>query len=352
MKLIVDNKVPYIRGGFERIFRQNSPETDLIVEYLAPEEITRERVRDADGLIVRTRTRCNESLLAGSAVKAIATATIGTDHIDTSWCGSNGIAVFNAAGCNAPAVADYVFFGGLNGRIKGEGRTLGVVGAGNIGRIVALTAMNLGWKVIMNDPPRKEAGLIDFDYAPLEELLQESDVVTLHTPLARTGNHPTYHLMGERELALMKEGALLINAARGGIVDEMALRDAMENKNLKAVIDVWENEPHINRELLEKALLATPHIAGYSIEGKQRAALMTLNSISGFFIPGFNLSVETLTIVSPESPVHADADELEEAGKTVMRRLAHYSDSLKNNPGDFEAFRENYPYRHEVLRSV
>ncbi len=269
MKIIADNNIPFLRGRLE-------PVAD--VTYVDQWGFTPELVRDADCLVIRTRTRCDEKLLKDSVVKLVATATIGTDQIDTAWCEANGITVRNAPGCNAPGVAQYVWAGLLRQGFDPSRHTLGIVGCGNVGSIVRDWGKALGARVLVSDPPKEEAG-VPGDYVPLEQLLREADAVTLHTPLTKTGKHATYHLIGAHELGLIEEGRILVNAARGPVVDFAALKPEVESGRMRAIIDTWEFEPEIDENLLNAATSGTFHIAGYSREGKQRATRMVHDAI-------------------------------------------------------------------------
>lgn len=311
------------------------------VRYMPGYQISHEDVKDADALIVRTRTNCNENLLKGSTVKMVATATIGTDHIDIPWCESKGIIVKNAPGCNAPGVAQYVFASLFKTGFEPEKDKLGIIGYGNVGRIVAEWAKRLGIKTIINDPPRKEMGFKDVDYKSLEEVLKSSDAVTLHVPFTSTGKYPTYKLIGGKELAHMKPNAFLVNSSRGGVVDEKSLKPVLGNGKIKAIIDVWENEPHLDREIVSLASIATPHIAGYSAEGKMRATLMSLENIRDFF----GIQVDLAGLECNDSKDSVISREM------IENSYNPKSDSikLKENPESFEALRNEYNYRHEPL---
>lgn len=335
MKIVVDSKIPFIEGRFP---------AGVDVRYLPPSEITQEAVKTADALVVRTRTRCNARLLEGSSVKFVFTATIGTDHIDLDWCGRNGITVKSAVGCNAPGVAQYVWASLLSRGISPENKTVGVVGYGNIGGIVARWGRALGTEVLVNDPPKQSAGHDDEDYISLYDLLKKSDVVTVHTPLALEGEHATHHLIGIPEFEAMKEGAVLINAARGGIVDEAALRRAVVEKHVRPIIDVWENEPLVDPFLLHRAMVATPHIAGYSRQGKERATRMALEALEDFF--GMATDKTGLCGDWAEDPVPDAVGILKSYNPTADTTL------LRDNPEKFESIRENYNFRNEVLYSV
>ncbi len=331
MKFIIDNKIPFIKGRLE-------PLGETI--YAAPAEITPASVKDADALIVRTRTICGPGLLQGSSAKLIATATIGTDHIDLEWCRNNGIAVANAAGCNAPGVAQYVWASLLENGFDTSRHTLGVVGYGNIGTIVADWGRKLGARVIICDPPRKKSGLTDEEYLPLETILCEADAVTLHTPLTRSGDDATFHLIGERQLAMMKPGSILVNAARGPVADNRAWAAHLKANNAKAIIDVWENEPEISTPLLELASVATPHIAGYSLEGKQRATRMALEAIEKHF----GVKIDTSGLEGTYTP---PAEISGPSQITSSYNPAADTALLRANPQNFEKLRSDYNYRPE-----
>ena len=330
MKIVVDDNIPFIRGRLEKIAE---------VVYADQSAITRELVKDADAIIIRTRTEANEALLGGSSVKLVATATIGTDHVDLDWCKSQGIAVENCPGCNAPGVAQYVWSALLRKGFDPKRHRLGIVGCGNVGSIVRNWGERLGAEVIVNDPPRKEMGIID-DYAGLDELLATCDCITLHTPLTHNGQHPTFHMIGERELGLMKPKGLLVNAARGPVVDGDALKKALKERRVRAVVDTWEWEPALDAELLDLTEYGTFHIAGYSHEGKERATRMVLEAV------GRHFGVEVNTDGLAEAYV-------EPAGLCPQMILDSYDpgdddDELRLHPEDFDRLRHDYNYRHEV----
>ena len=333
MKIIIDDKIPYIKGKLESFADQ--------VIYCAGKAITSDLVKDADILIIRTRTKCDAKLLEGSSVKLICTATIGTDHIDLPWCEAHGIKVCHSAGCNAPAVAQYVWSLLLLHGLTPESSTIGIIGYGNIGKIVGQLALINGASIMVSDPPLEKSGYREVSFTPLSELLEKSDVVTIHTPLTYSGENPTFHLIGEKELSLVKEGSFIVNAARGGVIDEKALLRSVSGKRLKAIIDVWENEPCIDPELLKAAVIATPHIAGYSLEGKMRATRMVMDNVLDFL--GY---AKDKIEISPDTNISGDNDWNREG-----LRLAKDSEALKTWPEHFELLRENYNLRHEILRS-
>ena len=323
MKVIIDHKIPYIKEAIENI-------TDDVV-YLPGNAFTRETVKDADALIVRTRTKCNRELLEGSKVKFIATATIGYDHIDTEYCREAGITWTNCPGCNAGSVEQYVHSVLLLLKEKKgldlKNATIGVVGVGHVGSRVARMAEGLGMKVLLNDPPRAEQG--EQGFVDLATMARECDVITFHTPLNREGAYRTYHLVDEEFLFSLERAPFVINSSRGEVVDTASLLVALAAGKIKAaVIDTWEYEPRIRKELMEVAFLATPHIAGYSADGKANATRMSLEALCRFF------GIEAdFTILPPEGP--SDYDPTRD------------SDWLKASPEKFEWFRGNYPIRRE-----
>ena len=324
-QVIIDKGIPFLEGVFP-------PEIEVL--HLSPEEITPEAVRYADALFVRTRTRINKELLQGSTIRFVATATIGFDHIDQDYCREAGIHWVSCPGCNAQAVCDYVeeaivsFNSSLFRERSGEGFTIGVVGYGHVGKLVAQMAERRGYQVLLSDPPLG-IGL------SLEQLAPLCDVLTFHTPLTREGEYPTYHLCDENILRCCKPGTLIINAARGGVVDEQALIPflsplALSPHRLIACIDCWEGEPNLNRDLLQKVDLASFHIAGYSIQGKMNASEMCLRAFCEFF------SLPILSINKKAVPLQGDSE------KGWLMRI---TEQLKASPEHFEQLRKQYRLR-------
>ena len=273
MRIVVDSKNSFVQETFEQIGR---------VDLLPTEAITREALHGADALIVRSETRVDARLLEGTSVRFVGTATIGVDHLDTVYLGERGIAFANAPGSNAESVAQYVAAALLvlaGDRKTGlAGTTIGIVGVGNVGRRVARVAAGLGMRVLLNDPPlQRLAG--DGRFLPLDSLMT-ADIVSLHVPLTHVGADATYRFFDEERFAAMKRGSVLINTSRGAVVETEALKGALRGGRLAAaVIDVWENEPGVDVELLGLARIATPHIAGYSLEGKLNAARMIFEAL-------------------------------------------------------------------------
>ena len=323
MQIIIDKGIPFLQGVFP---------SEIEVKFLPPEEITADSVRKADALFVRTRTQINKELLHGSQVRFVATATIGFDHIDQDYCREAGIHWVSCPGCNAQAVCDYVeeAIASFNsspfrGR-SGGGFTVGIVGYGHVGKLVAQMAERKGYKVLLSDPPLG-IGMSLNELAPL------CDVLTFHTPLTYDGEHPTYHLCNADILRLCKPNALIINAARGGIIDEQALLPCLITSSphrLIASIDCWENEPLLNQALLEKVDLASFHIAGYSMEGKMRASEMCLQAFCEFF------SLPILSINKKLVPLQGDS---------APGWLQRISNQLKAAPEHFEQLRKQYKLR-------
>ncbi len=345
--VVADNKIPFLKGALDKYAR---------VVYFPARDIGPEQVKDADALIVRTRTKCNAGLLEGSRVKYIATATIGFDHIDADYCRSKGIAWSNAAGCNSGSVMQYVASSLaritlLSGKRFGE-LTIGIVGVGHVGKKVERIARLLGMKVLLNDPPRARAeggkGFVGID-----RLLAESDIVTMHVPLNRRGEDKTLHLADSDFFGRLRRGGWFINTSRGEVMDTAEVKQALLNRHLSgAIIDVWEDEPDIDRELLSLAAITTPHIAGYSLDGKANGTSQSVRAISRFFklgsvdwypenIPGPD---NNLIIIEKD---HGGIDEL--AGKLFLHTYNIESDSsaLKSAPENFEQFRDDYPPRRE-----
>ena len=319
MKAIIDKAIPYIQGVLEPFFD---------VEYLPGKDIDRAKAADADVLLIRTRTHCNEALLSGSKVKLVATATIGCDHIDMPWCQKAGIKVVNAPGCNSSAVMEYFFTAIYKlAEMKGIdllGQTIGVVGVGHVGSKVADMAEELGFRVLRNDPPRMAAegpkGFVDLD-----TLLKNSDIVTIRIPLENN-----LDFAGDHFFDSMKNGAIFVNASRGEvIVEEAFLRNRPRFAGV--VMDVWRHEPDITPAMLEAADIATPHIAGYSMQGKINGTTAVVRATGEFFdIP----ELKEFSLPSAEKPFSLTRYD-------IMADDA----ALRSAPESFESLRSNYNYR-------
>ncbi len=338
MKVIIDEKIPYMQGIIEGL-------ADEVV-YAAGGSFTPRLVHDADALFVRTRTRCDRALLECSRVKFIASATIGFDHIDTAWCSKAGIRWANAPGCNSGGVEQYVHSALLVlARKRGlhlRGACMGVVGVGHIGSRVARTGIHLGMRVLLCDPPRAEAEGSG-KFRSLGELARQCDIISFHTPLTKEGPHATLHLADETFFGSLLRKPVIINTSRGEVVNSQALCRAIDNGQVSdAVIDVWEHEPHIDLSLLERVVIGTPHIAGYSADGKANAARMSLQAFCRFFgLP------ETFRI-EPPAPACSVIRAASEADALLqIYNPATDSRMLKARPGQFETLRNNYFCRRE-----
>jgi erythronate-4-phosphate dehydrogenase len=309
-------------------------------------KMTAADVKDADVLLVRSVTSVNKELLQGSRVKFVGSCTIGTDHLDTRWLEQEAIHWEYAPGCNAHAVVDYVvasmFALGLD--IFKAGFTVGIVGCGNVGSRLQKRLDKLGIKTLCCDPPLAEKQRKGKSYMSLPEVLSRSDMVCLHTPLTTTGPYPTFHLLNEKNIPLLKHDAVLLNAGRGSVVDNQALLVHMNAyPEFRIVLDVWENEPKISKALLAKAAIATPHIAGYSVEGKQKGSEMIYKSFCKHF------SITPSPSVEKEEAITLDALQFKSLPELVLACYDPLKDSeeLKHAPGSFDQLRKLYIYRRE-----
>lgn len=335
LKIIIEQNVPFLEPL----------DNVAAVTRLPYDAITPEAVRDADALIVRTRNRCDAALLEGSRVKFIASATIGTDHIDLSWCAAHGIKVVNAPGSNAPGVAQYVFSSlmrVINRPLSSY--VLGIVGVGHVGSIVQRWAQSMNMKVMLCDPPRQKIEGGD-GWHTLSDLARESDIITFHTPLTTDDPDATFHLAGGEFFRSLRRAPIIINSARGGVVENAVWAQAIEAGICgTAIVDCWEGEPDINRLLLQYATVATPHIAGYTFEGKQRASQMALDALCCHFgLPPMKISgPEPAPCATTISPIEALR------GYDPMADTA----ALKTAPESFEHLRNTYVLRPELRQSL
>jgi erythronate-4-phosphate dehydrogenase len=347
VKIIADDKIPFLKGALE-------PYAEMV--YLPGSEITRDAVMNADALLVRTRTKCNRQLLEGTSVRFLGTATIGFDHIDTGFCEENNIYWTNAPGCNSSSVRQYIASAlvsvAADLRLSLAEKTIGIIGVGNVGLKVALFARSVGMNVLLNDPPReRKEGSSGF--VSIDNLLKESDFVTVHVPLSHDGPDSTYHLFEENMFSGMKSGSVFLNSSRGEVVRTDSLRKAIVSGHLSgAVIDVWENEPEISIELLSEVMLGTPHIAGYSTDGKANGTSMVVNSLSDFFgipfhgwYPG-NVPLPPVPMFMIEGKGRIDQEIIREA---VLHSYDITADCmrLRSQPSGFEKQRGDYPLRRE-----
>ena len=347
MKIVADNKIPFLKGAFEGIAE---------VVYLPGKEISSKDVIDADALLIRTRTKCDANLLDGSSVKFIATATIGYDHIDIDYCKKNSISWTNAPGCNSSSVEQYIVSVLLKlAVIKGidlSKKTLGIIGVGNVGSKVEKAAKALGMNVLLNDPPRsREEG--DAKFVDIEKLKSQSNIISLHIPFNLDGQDPTWKLADMDFISSLKPGTILINTSRGEVVDNESLKYAIESKWIKTVVlDVWENEPEIDEELLKLVSIASSHIAGYSTDGKANGTSMSVQAISRFFKLGIDDWIPSGIDAPDNSLIVIDCTGLSklEAIHDVYERSYNVlidNELLKENPDNFEKNRGDYRIRRE-----
>ena len=347
MKIVADDKIPFLKGALE-------PHAEMV--YIPGKQISRDILMNADALLIRTRTKCTENLLKGTKIRFIGTATIGFDHIDTNYCNKSGISWTNAPGCNSSSVQQYIAAALL--RISSEYRfrlkdkTLGIIGVGNVGSKVEKFARTLGMKVLLNDPPRARVdGKKNF--LSLNTVLSESDIVTVHVPLNVAGADLTFHLFNEDCLNKIKKGAWFINSSRGEVTDTHSLKKVLNSgKPGGAVLDVWENEPDIDPELMQQAFISTSHIAGYSTDGKANGTAMVVNSLSRHFnLPLENWYPENLPVpASPSISIFCNGKSEEEIIREAVNHTYNIDEDnlrLRLSPSDFEKLRENYPLRRE-----
>lgn len=351
MRLIVDENLPFTQEFF-------GDAAEII--QLAGNAITPAAVKEADGLLVRSVTQVNQQLLEGSKVKFVGTATIGVDHIDQAWLQTAGISFSSAPGCNANSVVDYVIASllwlAMEQGFSLQDKCIGIVGIGQVGGRLATRLENFGCKVLLNDPPRAAKG--EAGFLSLTEVLQTADIVCLHTPLTLVGDYPSQHLLSIKELALLKD-KVLVNAGRGGVIDQQALKNQINKKTAPLLLlDVFEDEPALDYELIQHCLLATPHIAGYSLEGKSRGTEMIYQAWCQHLGVEPSVKLEALLPAVPVALLELDAScGVEEA----CRRAAHLCyqpltdhwrllEALKTNSATekiYQQLRKNYPIRRE-----
>ncbi|MHC4693802.1 MAG: 4-phosphoerythronate dehydrogenase PdxB [Planctomycetota bacterium] len=354
MKIIADENIPFVAECFSSIGE---------VETVPGREITPAVIADADVLLVRSITPVGEDLLAGSKVRFVGTATIGFDHIDTEYLSQNNIDFASAPGSNANSAAEYVIAALLNiteqHSIDLEGKSIGIIGVGNVGGRVAKKASALGMKLFLNDPPlQRQTG--DSKYLSIEKLF-DCDFVTLHTPLTFEGQDKTFHLADDTFFKSLKRGCIFINASRGGVVDSSALKAAIEESRLQAtVLDVWENEPNIDVELLEMVDIGTPHIAGYSLDGKIAGMIMIYKAACEYFELGVKYDIDSFLPVPaiPELRIKTQSVSEQDALLGIVEKIYDIKaddarlrrmleESAEERGKYFDSLRKNYPVRRE-----
>lgn len=347
MKIVVDDKIPFIREAIAQI------STDVI--YKSGIAISPDDIHDADALIIRTRTRCDETLLKGSKVSFIATATIGYDHLDIEYLKRAHITWTNCPGCNANSVGQYIHSCLLLlEKEKGydlSKTTVGLVGVGHVGHAVIEAIRPLGVQILLNDPTQKEAlrkaGKPHEFFLKMEELQEKCDIISFHTPLITKGLYPTFHLANKTFFNALKKQPIIINTSRGAVVDNTDVLQALKDGIIRdAIIDTWENEPNINQELLNLIYIGTPHIAGYSADGKANATRMALTALCNHFHLPVTFQIRVPQLPEEELP----APNLTETERALVLYNPH-TDSLKlkSHPTMFEELRGNYPLRREFI---
>lgn len=344
MKIIADKNIPFLQGIAECYGE---------TEYLAGADFVHEKIKDADVLIVRTVAHLDESVLANTNIKLICSATIGFDHIDTAYCDAHNIKWSNAPGCNSGSVQQYIVSVLLTlsqqKNFRLTDKTIGIIGIGNVGKKVARACRLLGMNVLLNDPPR-QAVEGNTEFTDLETIMKEADIITFHTPLTKEGYFRTFHLADCSFFKSLHKKPLIINSARGGIIDTNDVIDALDKGLISgAVIDCWENEPDINLLYMNRTDIATPHIAGYSADGKANASRMALTTIANFFY----LDKAPIERINPPSLVNTviDLDNYAESriDHAILETYNPMDDyeRFKNSPDKFKFLRNEYPLRRE-----
>ncbi|TAJ09743.1 4-phosphoerythronate dehydrogenase [Marinilabiliaceae bacterium JC017] len=347
MKIIADNKIPFLQGALEPFAE---------IKYLPGNQISKTDVTDAQALIVRTRTQCNAGLLDGSTVKIITSATIGYDHIDVEWCEANNIRWTNAPGCNSGSVMQYIAavlaFLVEEKEWQLKGKKIAIVGVGNVGSKVSALAKTLGMEVYEVDPPRarKEPNKT---FYKLSDVAPIADIITFHTPLTREGADKTFHLYNDQLQSRLKPNVVVINSSRGEVINSQTLKQGLTAKQVGlAILDVWENEPQIDLELLSKTWIATPHIAGYSQDGKANGTMMSVQAISR----ELNLGIDhwqPQALPEPNQPELIIDCHQQSLEKILTKAIRHTYDimaddrQLRADPSLFEKLRGDYPVRRE-----
>jgi len=356
MKIVADQNIPFVEQCFAHLGD---------VKLLAGRKITPDTATDADVLLVRSVTKVDEKLLAASRVKFVATATIGFEHIDLDYLNHRDIGFASAPGSNANSVAEYIIAAllalGKKYKFHLAGKSIGVIGVGNVGSKVVAKCAILGMKTILNDPPlSRKTG--DPKYRPLDEVF-DCDFVTLHTPLTKEDPDKTYHLADNVFFARLKKGAFFLNTSRGPVMETNALKQAMRDKKLAGVVlDVWENEPDIDPQLLQNVDLSTPHIAGYSFDGKVAGLIMIYNTVCNYFKLKPEHTLQDFLPPPKVSEIHITPEDLAQDQERIIHDTVQQvyvinrddfntREILLQEPAKrgefFDLLRENYPQRRE-----
>ncbi|NDW18194.1 4-phosphoerythronate dehydrogenase PdxB [Dysgonomonas sp. 216] len=345
MKIVADKNIPYLKGIAE-IFGD--------VTYISGSDMSQNTLKEADTIIVRTVTYLDKDVLENTNVKLICTATIGFDHIDTVYCAENGIRWYNAPGCNSGSVMQYIvsslFVIAEKKGINLKEKTIGIVGVGNVGKKVARACSLLGMRVLLNDPPRQETEQSN-EFVDIETIKKEADIITFHTPLTKEGRYKTLHLADDDFFNTLTKKPIIINSARGGIIDTNAIKHAIKAEKISgAIIDCWEKEPNIDTEYMHMVDIATPHIAGYSADGKANATRISLENLAHFW----NLPTKGIDKVTPPEIDNSSIDlrgvaPVEQVSYAALKTYNPLADQTKllANPSAFSTLRGEYPIRRE-----
>lgn len=334
MNIVVDENIPLLADALS--------ETGVVTS-VSGRDINNSLLRktNCDALFVRSITKVDETLLNNTDIKFVGSATAGIDHVETEYLREKGIKYESAPGANANSVAEYVIYTILvwakSNNFNLHGKKAAVIGFGNVGKITADYFKRLGLTVLINDPPLKKEGFTfpdDYVHASLDECCQECEIITNHVPLTKDVEFPTYNLFDKQNIESIKVGSLFIHSSRGHVVDEKFLLERLTEREITAAIDVWENEPYVNPDLVKYSFMATPHIAGYSYDGKLKGALMMAKR----FEEHFNLTTNKETI---ESVLKTD---------TILKEVSVDDDTLLNHLEDYRQLKEDYiRFLHSIL---
>ncbi len=358
LNIVAGENIPYLKEAFG----------DLGTLTILPgRAITSANLQDTQILLIRSITPVDEKLLRGTPVKFVGSASAGTDHMDIAYLQSHTIGFASASGSNANSVAEYVMAAllllGKQCHFELKGKTIGIVGVGNVGKLVKTKAEALGMRPVLHDPPLAETSKID--HRSLEETLN-CDVVTLHTPLTTDGPYPTYHLLNEHTFKWLNPSTIFINAARGEVVDTSVLMHAITHQRIgPTIIDVWEHEPEINWDLFQAVTLGTPHIAGHSLDGKANGTFMIYTAlckhlgVEPTWNPGKSLPPPIVPLIEVDADQQSGQDQIRHMGTKIYdiesdyRRMQELLVASPNErPTLFDSLRKNYPVRREFHRTL
>ena len=350
MKLVVDENIAFAEEAFSQF-------GDVLL--ISGRQITNEILRNADTLIVRSITNIDENLLQNTNINFVGTATIGIDHIYTNYLNENNIVFADAKGCNADSVAEYVFTALLkiaaDNKLTLKNKSIGIIGVGNVGSRVLKYAEALGLKVYKNDPPKQRAGEGN-NYVSLEEAMQ-ADIITLHVPLNKTGIDKTFHLIDEKKLNEIRNNTIIINSSRGAVIDNKALLNIVDKKCIKVILDVWEGEPSVNTNLLQKVFIGSAHISGYSLEGKVNGTKMIYDALCRFtnqlndwepkLPPIENNVIDVSSVKSIEEKLHLIFKQIYDIEKddSEIRKMIEMNENMY--AAYFDKLRKDYHLRRE-----